>query len=78
MNPHKWHKRPTGLTALVEVLITGSVAGIAERGTNYGSSTVKQCPQRAFKSTTSSTNRKESRCTLYTYELDMHMSNIHL
>jgi hypothetical protein len=51
MNPHKWHKwhkRLTGLTAFVEVQITSSVAGIAERGTNYGSSTVKQCPQRAF------------------------------
>jgi hypothetical protein len=48
MNPHKWHKRLTGLAAFVEVLITGSVAGIAERGTNYGSSTVKRCPQRAF------------------------------
>jgi hypothetical protein len=48
MNPHKWQVGPTGLTALIEVLITGSVAGIAERGTNYGSTTVKQCPQRAF------------------------------
>jgi hypothetical protein len=36
MNPLKWHKQLTGLGAFVVVLFTGSVAGIAERGTNYG------------------------------------------
>jgi len=48
MNPLKRHKQLTVLGAFVVVLFTGSVAGIAERGTNYGSNTVQQCPQRAF------------------------------
>jgi hypothetical protein len=48
MNPLKWHKQLTGVGAFVVVLFTSSVAGIAERGTVYGTSTVKQCPQRAF------------------------------